>query len=348
MDNYTRPSYEQLRDRIGADLAAMPAVLRGPLSAAWARACHGEHGHLDWLYEQCSPLTCEGERLADWALLYNVPRLGATIAEGVVDCTGSIGAALLAGALARGTNGLDYEVDTAVTFTGTTAEAQVLCTTPGTEGNLPAGAKLTLIDPLSGVGSDLVVGASGLSGGAALELVEDWRARVVEEWQTVTTDGARGGRKADYVFWAKAAHPSVTGALVQMHVLGLGTVVVRPICNGLAQRLPSAAVLAAVRVKMANAAPGMPEVTVAAPDLVPVTAQIDLAAAVDTAPNRAAVEAAFTALVNSEQTDEAVLQLAEMDAAIALVTTQYTRLAPLADVVCGPGQIFAPPTVAWA
>lgn len=347
MDNYTRPSYEQLRDRIAADLAAMPAVLRGPLSAAWARACHGEHGHLDWLYEQCSPLTCEEERLVDWALLYNVPRLEATIAEGAVDCIGSTGATLLAGVQARGTNGLDYQVDTAVTFTGGTAEAQVRCTTAGAVGNLPAGAKLTLIDPVGGVDSDLVVASSGLSGGAAQELVEDWRARVVEEWQTVTTEGARGGRKADYVFWAKAAHPSVTGALVQMHVLGLGTIVVRPICNGLADRLPTVAVLNAVRAKLADAAPGMPEITVAVPDLVPVAAQIDFAAPVDTGPNRTSTEDALAALVNSEQSNEAVLQLAEIDAAIALVTTQYTRLAPLVDLVCGPGQIFAPPTVDW-
>ncbi|WP_180131850.1 baseplate J/gp47 family protein [Rhodoferax sp. BLA1] len=348
MDTYTRPTYEQLRDRISADLAAMPAVLRGPLSAAWARACHGEHGHLDWLHAQCSPLTCDEERLADWAVLYGVARLAATYSVGPVDFGGSAGATLLTGAAARGANGLDYVVVTAVTLTGATDVAQVQCTTAGAVGNLPAGAVLTLIDPLSSVDSDLVVGAAGLSGGAAQELVEDWRARVVEEWQTVTTDGARGGRKADYVYWAKAAHPSVTGALVQLHALGVGTVLVRPICNGLSQRLPTPAVVAAVLNKLLALAPAMPDKSVEVPDLVPVTVQIDLLPGVDTGPNRAAILAALVALVDAEQSEGAVLQVAEIDAAIAVVTTQYTRLAPMADLVCGAGQVFAPPTVVWA
>jgi len=60
---YIRPAYQALFARVEGDLAAMPAALRAPLSAAWSRACNGMHGHLDWVDAQCSPLTCELERL---------------------------------------------------------------------------------------------------------------------------------------------------------------------------------------------------------------------------------------------------------------------------------------------
>lgn len=50
-----------------------------------------------------------------------------------------------------------------------------------------------------------------------------WRLRVAEEWQIVTSRGARSGKPEDYTAWAKRAHPSVTGALVQPHVLGMGS-----------------------------------------------------------------------------------------------------------------------------
>ena len=347
MTVYARPTYEQLRDRIAADLAAMPAVLREPLAAAWARACHGEHGHLDWLYAQCTPLACEEDRLQDWATLYSVVRLAATAAGGVVAFTGTPGATLLKDAVLRGANGLDYAVVSAVTLSTTSGAASVVCSTVGAEGNLPAGAVLTLVDPLSGIASALTVGVQGLSGGAAEELAEDWRARVVDEWQAVTMLGARGGRAADYVYWAQSAHPSVTGALVQMHTLGMGTVVVRPICNGLPDRLPTQSVLDAVLAYLLATAPVMPEIYVVAPTTRAVGVTLDLAAEVDTAANRAAIEAALSALVLAEQSAGATLLLSEIDAAVATVTTQYARIAPIAVLACQAGEIFALPVVSW-
>lgn len=348
MTLYARRSYEQLRDRIAADMAAMPAVLREPLSAAWARACHGEHGHLDWLYAQCTPMACEEDRLQDWATLYGVTRLAATAASGAVTVTGTAGSTLLKDAVLRSTSGQDYAVAAALTLGGATGSANVVCLEPGAAGNLPAAAELTLVDPLPGIGGTMTVGVNALTGGSAQESVEDWRARVVAEWQTMTVDGARGGRIADYVYWAKSAHPSVTGAIVQVHTLGRGTVVVRPICNGLAKRLPTQAVMDAVLIGLQSAAPVMPEISVTAPILKAVDVTLDLATAVDTAQNRASIEAALTALVLSKQSSGNALLLAELDAAGATVTTQYTRSAPLVDLQCGAGEVFALPVVTWA
>ncbi len=348
MSTYARPSFAELLARIQSDFAAMPAVLRTPLAAAWARACNGEHAHLEWLYDQMTPMACDEDRLVDWATLYGVPRLDAVAASGQVTFAGSVGAALLAQTQLRGANGVDYAVQQAVTLSGTSGTVTVTALSAGAAGNLAAGAELTLIDPVPGIAEPLTVAVGGLGGGADQEGVEQWRVRVVEQWVELTTVGARAGRKNDYVYWAKAAHPSVTGALVQLHALGIGTVLVRPICNGQPNRLPDAAVLQAVLAYTLSVAPAMPDISVAAPALRAVPITIDLAAGVDTTGNRAAIAVALTDLVLSKQSDGAVIMPSDVDAAVATVTTQYARITPTANIVAAEGEVLNLPVITWA
>lgn len=348
MTAYSRPSYLALKSRIEADLAALPAVLRGPLVSAWAQAVHSEHGHLDWVDKQCSPLTCELERLYDWAALYGVSRLLARPATGTVLATGTVGTQVLAGTLLRGPNGLDYSVLSAVTLIAGDTHITVRCNTTGSAGNLIAGQTLTLIDPVPGCASSLTVGAGTLSGGAEDELVDDWRARVADEWQVVTTRGARSGKPEDYRFWAKSAHQSVTGALVQPHALGTGTVLVRPICNGLVDRKPTQAVLDAVAAFFYVIAPATADWRLAVPIRRGVTVTIDLLPGFDTAPNRLAISNALAAAVLAESSESSKLVLAEIDSAVATVTNQYTRIGPLADISVAAGEVLVLDPVVWS
>lgn len=340
MTDYVRPDYVELKARIETDLAAVPAVLRGPLSAAWARACHGQHGYLSWIDLQCSPLTCELERLYDWAALYGVDRLMATGAVGNALATGTVGTSLLAGTVMRGQSGFDYVVLAAVTLGAEVTAVSIRCVTPGSAGNLIAGQTLTLVDPVPGCASTLTVAAPGLTGGAEDEVVEDWRVRVADEWCTVVTRGARSGKSDDYRFWAKSAHPSVTTALVQPQALGLGTVIVRPICNALANRLPTLAVLDAVSAYLLDIAPATSDWRVVAPVVRGVTVSIHLLPGYDTLANRTAISAALVALVLAEMNEMSVLAMAEIDVAVATVTNQYTRLAPLVDMTVAAGEVF--------
>lgn len=348
MTIYARPSYDALKTRIETDLAAMPAVLRGPLSAAWARACHGQHGYLEWIDAQCSPLTCELERLFDWAALYGVDRLAPSLASGVVLATGTAGTDLLANTQLLGQNGLYYTVLAAVTLGAGATSVTVRSMSTGAAGNLLAGQVLVLVDPVPGATNILTVDAAGLTGGAAEETLEAWRVRVADEWRVMVTRGGRSGKPEDYRFWAKSAHPSVTGALVQPHVLGLGTVVVRPICNGLTDRLPTPAVLAAVASYFNSIAPATADWRVTSPLLKAVDIMIALLPGFDSGANRVAISSALQALVLSEATETAVLTMAEIDAAIATVTQQYTRLLPLASIAVGPGEIFVLNPVQWS
>ncbi|QSB03466.1 baseplate J/gp47 family protein [Methylomonas sp. BW4-1] len=348
MTDYVRPSYVELKARIETDLAAVPAVLRGPLAAMWARACHAQHGNLEWIDKQCSPLTCELERLYDWAALYGVDRLGATAATGNVLATGTVGTSLLAETVLRGQNGLDYTVLAAVTLGAGSTPVSARCNTAGSAGNMLAAQTLTLVDPVPGISGTLTVAIGGLTGGAEQETLESWRARVADEWRTMVTRGARSGKPDDYRYWAKSAHPSITTALVQPQALGLGTVIVRPICNGLLNRLPSPAVLAAVSAYLTDIAPATADWSVVAPLVRAVTITIDLLPGYDTVDNRNAITAALSALVLAESSETSLLAMAEIDAAIATVTTQYTRIAPLADIAIGAGEVFVLQPVVWA
>lgn len=326
----------------------MPAVLRGPLSIALSKTDQGQHGHLDWIDKQCSPLTCELERLYDWAALYGVDRLTATYATGYPLATGTVATRLLAGVQLRGINGLDYTVLSAVTLGSESTPVSIRCNTAGSGGNLIAGQTLTLIDPVPGCDYTLTVGASGITGGEEEEDVDDWRIRVAEEWNTVVTSGARSGKDADYRFWARSAHPSVTGALVQRHVLGMGTVVVRPICNGLTDRMPTQAVIEAVQACFLAKAPATADWRVALPIKRLVDVSIHLLPGFDTVANRGAIFSAIGASVLAESSETSLLTLAEIDAATATVTSQYTRLAPTADIAVVAGEVMVLDPIVWA
>jgi uncharacterized phage protein gp47/JayE len=345
---YARPDYIDLVARIQTDLNAVPAVLCEPLAAAWARACHSQHGYLAWIDAQCSPLTCELERLYDWAALYGVDRLMATGALGYVLATGVAGTSLLAGTLLRGPNGLDYRVMSAVVLGAGKTSVSVRCETVGEAGNLIAGQLLTLIDPVPGCSNSLTVDAAGLGGGAEDELRDDWRARVADEWLVAITRGARSGKPDDYRFWAKSAHPSISGALVQPHVLGIGTVLVRPICNGLADRLPTQAVLDAVSAYFYGIVPATADWRVAAPIKRAVTVSLHLLPGFDTAGNRTAIFTAVNAAVLAEMAETSFLTVAEIDAAIATVTSQYARLGPLADTAVAAGEVLVLNPIVWS
>ncbi|MEQ1667124.1 MAG: baseplate J/gp47 family protein [Sulfuriferula sp.] len=321
---YSRPDYLALMARIESDLAAVPASLRAPLSAMWSRVTSGMHSHLDWVDAQCSPLTCELERLYDWAALYGVSRLLASASTGNVIAKGNVGAKLLAGALLRGSNGLDYKVLAATTLLAGNTIVAVRCTTASAASNLAAGLQLALIDPVIGVNNTLTVDGASLGGGADDELLADWRARVATEWMQVVTNGARSGKPDDYRFWARSAHQSVSGEIVQLHVLGTGTVVVRPICNNLANRLPTQAVLDAVSLLFARTVPAVSDWRVTAPVVHPISFTIHLQPAVDTAANRLSITNALKALILTKGADGVLTLLwSEVDATVAMTTALY-------------------------
>jgi uncharacterized phage protein gp47/JayE len=338
--SYKKPSFIELKARINADLAQIPAVLAEPLAGMWARACSSQHAYLDWILAQCSPFTCELERLYDWASLYGVDRLLPVAAQGYVLATGNQGSIVLADSLLRAQNGLNYQVLQAITIGATATPVLVRCTTRGKVSNVAAGQILTLIDPILGVNNSSYIGVNGLSGGEDDELVDAWRLRVADEWRTMVIYGGRSGKPADYKAWSKSAHPSVSGALVQPHALGIGTVLVRPICNDLSDRLPTQTILDAVAAYLPQIAPATADWRVAAPLLHHITILINLSPTVDTAENRQAITDSLSVLINSNLSEQSTLLLTDIDVAIMSITSDYVRIAPTANITAAAGEVF--------
>ena len=163
----------------------------------------------------------------------------------------------------------------------------------------------------------------------------------------MTVRGARGGRAEDYRYWCMSAHPAVTGALVQPHLLGLGTVVVRPICDAAVNRLPPPGVMDAIADYLTAIAPATADWRMTEPLIRPVSITLRLDAAINTAHNRERIAAAILATILAEKTESAMLYMAEVDSAIATVTNLYTRIAPTADIPAQQGEVLVLSDILW-
>jgi hypothetical protein len=102
--------------------------------------------------------------------------------------------------------------------------------------------------------------------------------------------------------------------------------VVRPICNGLANRMPTQGVMDAVIAKMQVKAPGTADWRITLPIEHLLTLTIHLLPAVDTDVNRAAISTDLNTLIftkDNSTAEKSQLLWAEVDAVVGVITSQY-------------------------
>lgn len=226
---FSRPTLTQLRRNVAADIAASlvgsdPQLRFSNLKVmgdAQAGLAHLHYGYLDWIAKQAVPYTATGEYLAAWGALKGVYLKDATASRGSVILLGEVGRAILAGAkLVRG-DGETYvvQVSASIGIDGT-ATVAVVDQATGARGNCAAGTVMALSTPIDGVQANGSA-ATAFTGGADVELEDDFRLRVLDAYQSP----AEGGNADDYVKWAKEV-PGVTRAWVTRNGFGAGTVVV--------------------------------------------------------------------------------------------------------------------------
>lgn len=122
---------------------------------------------------------------SDWlgrhAAIWGVPREDATVATGNVALTGISGTAVPAGTVLVTLAGLRYIATAAVTLTSGAAVLPVRADVAGAAGNLNVGTRLALQSPIAGLSPQTgTVAAGGISGGADIEDVDTWRARILD------------------------------------------------------------------------------------------------------------------------------------------------------------------------
>ncbi|HAS63040.1 MAG TPA: hypothetical protein DCS35_10995 [Vibrio sp.] len=207
----TQRSLQSLIDRAKSTLITHtgqnnPAI--NAIACAIAGVTYGQYGYQDQLFRELHPETCSEPWLHLHASRHKAPRLLPTFAKGSVRFT-ALGPVVVVpkGTTLTSPAGNEYET---IKEQNSDSDIDVIALSSGTASNLPTGSTLTLTEGISGIDPNSVQ-CLGIDGGADIEALEHWRARVVLAFGRNITIG----RAEDYVEWAISAHADIDFAWVQ-------------------------------------------------------------------------------------------------------------------------------------
>jgi uncharacterized phage protein gp47/JayE len=348
---FARPTLANLISRIASDIGSrLPgamAMLRRAMTTIVGRtlagAVHGLYGHQEWISRQILVDTCDEDTLARHAATWGVPRKAASQANGPVAIAGVDGYTLPAGSVFTRGDNTEYVTQADATIAGAVASVSVTASVAGAAGDAVAGTALTLAAPVAGINSAASVDVAGIGGGADIEDVELWRARVITRIQ----QKAKGGTSEDYIEWALNV-AGVTRAWCYPKELGLGTVTVRFVTdNAPGGLIPDGATVTAVQNYINSVCPVDADVSALAPVADPLNFTLHLTP--DTAGTRAAVQAELQDLIAREAVPSGTLLITDIDEAIktAAGVTDYVLTVPAANVVEPTGHITTLGVITW-
>jgi uncharacterized phage protein gp47/JayE len=340
---FARPTLTEIIDRVvfdissritGVDGAVLRRSLIGILGRAEAGSVHLLYGYLDWIAKQVMPDTAETEFLERWCAIWKVTRKPASFATGQVTFTTAVGSVITAGAVVQRQDGLQYEVLTEVTSSGSTVAADVQALTAGAASNTAAGVIVSLLSPIAGVQANAVVASGGLTAGADVEEDDDLRARLIRRIQ----EPPQGGAAADYITWALEV-PGVTRAWVYPLLMGPGTVTVTFVADNNDPIIPSPELVEDVEEHIDVKRPVTAHVFVVAPtaDALDMTIKISP----NTADVRAAVTAEVSDLITRTAQPGGTIYISKIREAVSIAAGENNNqvVTPTADVVSATGHM---------
>lgn len=250
MVTFARPTMLELLTRVGGDIASRleghPFVRRSveaALGFAVAGMAYTLHGHVDWVRRQQFPQSADADALSTWGDWLEVPRKAGARAQGAIATVGA--GTVPVGTLYQDGAGNLYQV-----LSGAGTAYVVQAVEMGSAQNLGVGETLRLVSPVAGVQPEASV-TTALSGGAALEDVEDYRPRVVRGLRTSVFTGAPG----DYRELA-LRQEGITRAWEFPRRMGPGTVTLTFALDGRTSPIPTADDLAALQTAVDAVRPG--------------------------------------------------------------------------------------------
>ena len=348
---FSRPTLAALVERIRTDVLsrlvnddALRRTEAEVYSRALAGAVHGLYGYVEWAAKQIIYDTADEEYLVRWASIWKVLRKVAVAATGDVTFSVQVGAVIPAGTLLQALDGVQYATTAEVTAVSTSTVAAVVAVEPAAAGNRAAGQTLNLVSPVAGVQTLATAGL--LSGGADVETIDSLRDRFLTRIQ----QPPQGGAKHDYENWALEV-PGVTRAWVYPQELAQNGVTVRFVRDNDgtgAAIIPSAPEVATVQAYIEERAPVTADVTVVAPNAVPLDFVFT-----DLTPDTTAVQAAVLAelqdLLRRKAVPGGTLLLSQIRAAISAAAGEenYVLASPSADVTNTLGNMSTMGTPTW-
>lgn len=201
----TQRSLQELIDRAKSTLIAKtgqntPAI--DAIASAIAGVSYGQYGYQDLLFRELHPETCSESWLYLHANRHKTSRLLPTFATGPVEFEQLGGVVVIPkGRLLTDNAGNEYET-TKEQYSNVPVDVVALAS--GTSSNLPVGSLLKLSEGLNGI-SPNNVRSLGVEGGADIEALEHWRARVIVAFEK----NELVGKAEDYHAWAVSAHADV-------------------------------------------------------------------------------------------------------------------------------------------
>jgi uncharacterized phage protein gp47/JayE len=302
------------------------------------------HYHLAWIAREVMPDTAV-EWLPRHGAIWGVPRRPALAAIGRVTLTGTVGASVpLATPLATQA-GVRYLTTAVATIpVGGSVSVPVIADVPGVAGNRPAGATLSLVSPIAGIESRVVVATGGLAGGTELEGIEAWRARILARIQAPP----HGGAEHDYIAWVReavdASHVRVGPNWVGRGTLGI--IVAMRDSGPAGVRAPTTEELQRVADYIAARRPvTVSQISIVAAVLTPVPLTIEVEPF--TAPVVAAVEAAARAAIARDRAIMGRIIPSRISELISAARGEYAHriITPAAAYQLGPTAIGVPGTI---
>ena len=272
------------------------------------------------------------------AATWGLTRIPAQAAAGPASAAGSNGTAIPLGTVATDPSGNAYFVSVAGSVAGGTGSVTIAAVSAGAQGNLAAGAVVTLLSPIGGLApQSLTVLSPGLSGGGPAESDDALRARVIARIR----QRGRGGNVADYTQWMEASSTAVAYVQVCPNYYGLGSVGL--FVAGIGPSALTGAEVATVAAYVAGVRPVCANVIVAAATIETVNGTIHLVP--DSAANRLAAANGFASWLVTSAAIGGTGYVADMASAIKAALggeASFDISVPAADVVCADGTIYAP------
>lgn len=198
---FQKPNLTTIIARIEADITSRltggVALLRYSLLAVLARvfggAMHTVYGYLDYISKQVLVPTAEGRFLDLLGIMWDRPRIQATLAVGTVTFTGTNDALIPLNTILVRDDGIEFLVTTQAIIASGTATTDVSAIEAGTTGNMPVATTLSLLSPLPDIDDDSEV-ATGFDEAIDKELDPALRSRILERIKNPPA----GGSESDY------------------------------------------------------------------------------------------------------------------------------------------------------
>jgi uncharacterized phage protein gp47/JayE len=347
---FERDTLPQLIDRGAGEfetrLPGLLARLRNSVVSVINRVVAGGLSSLqkyaEYLSNQWWPDLAAPEFLPDHGARWAVNRLPAAPATGDVLFGGADGSLIAAGTLVQRSDGVQYATTADGEIAAGEASIPAQALFAGQLGNAVVGTSLTLTSPVVGVNA-VATAETALAGGADVEGIEAWRARIMARIRKPP----QGGADYDYIAWAKEV-PGVTRAWVYPMEHGPGTVVVRFVRDGDASIIPDSGEVAAVQAHIDAVRPVTASTYVLAP--VPTVQDFTIQLTPNTASVQAAVEAELRDLYRREAVPGGTMLLSHQNEAISIATGEIDHILvnPTIDQTYTPGQLPTLGTITWA